>query len=80
MYGLPVFFGPKHQKFREALELLLEGGGFTFKKTLGFEHRIRALLSDPKRYQKASEASKNYVSSNVGATDKVMDFLRERNW
>ncbi|MCE9538364.1 MAG: 3-deoxy-D-manno-octulosonic acid transferase, partial [Bacteroidetes bacterium] len=70
-FGLPIIFGPKYHNFIEAKELIHLGGAFSiwsseeFKKTI--EH-----LSKQDALKKAASASKNYVLSHVGATDKIL--------
>ncbi len=49
-WGIPVLFGPNHQKFREALELISLGGAKSFKNYNDFESILDGLLSDEKFY------------------------------
>lgn len=78
VYGIPIFFG-RHEnnaKFREAILLEGEGGAFPVQKVEELIERFK-LLSDPKEYKKASNASKNFVHSNSGATELVVKKLIE---
>jgi 3-deoxy-D-manno-octulosonic-acid transferase len=76
-YGKPVIFGPNHDKFKEAIELKSNGGGFVVS---GADELIRTcllLFSDKQKRTESGEAAKNYVSENAGATEKVMDKANE---
>jgi 3-deoxy-D-manno-octulosonic-acid transferase len=71
-WGIPVLFGPNHRKFREAIELIQQGGAFSFKNYNDFEEIIGRLLSDEQLYKQASEITVQYVRENTGATRKIM--------
>lgn len=71
VYGMPVIFGPNHQKFKEASDLIACGGGFTVDSRESFDTAINPLmLSQPLR-EKAGEAAGAYIRSNLGATDRI---------
>jgi 3-deoxy-D-manno-octulosonic-acid transferase len=73
-YGLPVIFGPKYWKFEEAIQLIETGGGFVVSNQEELLNKM-LFLSKNTAYIAASEAAKNYVIDNQGATDKVIDFI-----
>ena len=75
VYGMPVIFGPNHQKFKEASDLIACGGGFTVDSRESFDTAINPLmLSQPLR-EKAGEAAGAYIRSNLGATDRIYSDL-----
>jgi 3-deoxy-D-manno-octulosonic-acid transferase len=71
-WGIPVIFGPDHKKFREAVELLEEGGAFTFRSRDEFYSILDRLLSDNDFYNKAAVISKKYIAANKGVTAKII--------
>lgn len=72
VYGLPVIFGPNNKKFREAQELIRLGCGFSVKDYADFEAAMdRALLSS----KELGDISKNYVQSELGATEKIFSAI-----
>jgi 3-deoxy-D-manno-octulosonic-acid transferase len=73
-FGLPVLFGPNHQKFREAVELKHRGGAFEIEDYSSFESTFTQLL-DQDNYIKAQKAAKDYIDRNRGATDLIMKYL-----
>jgi 3-deoxy-D-manno-octulosonic-acid transferase len=77
-WGIPVLFGPNHGKFREAVELLDEGGAFSFGSYEDFESEIEKLLSDDDFYKKAALTAGDYISKNTGATAIIMSHLFSR--
>jgi 3-deoxy-D-manno-octulosonic-acid transferase len=70
-WGLPVLFGPNHEKFREAVDLLAAGGAFTYCDYKGFSDILDHLLSDADMYSRASDTSSGYIEENKGATEKI---------
>ncbi|MDP1744763.1 MAG: glycosyltransferase N-terminal domain-containing protein [Bacteroidota bacterium] len=70
-FGLPIIFGPKYHNFIEAKELIQLGGAFSISSSEEFKKTVD-LLSKPEALTKAASASKNYVLSNIGATDKIL--------
>ncbi len=72
VYGKPIIFGPDHKKFKEAGELISDGGAFSISNFDELKRKVRFLLADPYIIKIASEISKTYVNKNTGATDKIL--------
>ena len=70
-HGIPVLFGPKHEKFQEAYDLLACGGGFTFADEREFAEALTPLLDDEAARTRAAEAAARHIASHVGATDAI---------
>jgi len=77
VYGKPVLFGPKYQKFKEARDLIKEGAAFSVSNAEELKMKMDHLLNDLEQLSNAGEAAKNYVEENVGATQKIIDFIQE---
>lgn len=75
VYGMPVLFGPKHHKFREAAELIDCGGGFCYSDATVFADTLNRLLDNSEALNKASEAAERYIESNIGATERILPSL-----
>lgn len=74
-HGLPVLFGPKHEKFQEAHELLACGGGFTFADGSGFAAIMDTLLADSDARSRAATAAARHIAGHVGATRTIYQAL-----
>ena len=78
-YSIPVIFGPNHQRFNEAIDLISNEGGFTISDSTGMLNIFNELNNNKQFYEKCCKAAKSYVSSNSGATNivfnKLMEFL-----
>jgi len=75
VYGIPVMFGPNYQKFREAKELILAGGGLSFTNERDFKTLMDRLIDDTEYRQKAGHIVSDYVQQNSGVTEKILQEL-----
>jgi len=71
-WGIPVLFGPNHEKFREAEELVSAGGAKSFNSYDSFRDTFETLVDNKTLYSEASETARKYVKENAGATDKIL--------
>ena len=71
-WGVPVMFGPRHEKFMEAIELIKEKGAMTFDSSDQFSDILDKWLADDQFYLKSANAASFYVTKNKGATDKII--------
>lgn len=72
VYGIPVVFGPRFEKFNEAKGLIACGGGFGVHTGKELGETINRLLSNEKELSAAGKKAGDYVSENTGATEIVM--------
>ena len=72
VYGMPVLFGPRFQKFKEAKDLIAVGGGFSFETASAFASRMDILLSTPEALRQASQSAGHFVQSHGGATAIIL--------
>ena len=78
VYGRPVVFGPVYDRYVEAVELVGSGGGFSIENALEAEELLNRLLTNKEEYAQACEASKEYVYSKRGATEKILQVIQEK--
>ncbi len=76
VYGIPVVFGPKYQKFKEAKELIAVGGGFPVSNGQEFTARLNDLLTYRELLSSAGEAAGGYVCQNIGSTTRILQELK----
>lgn len=77
VYGKPVLFGPKYQKFKEARDLIAQGAAYSVTNAEELKTKMDHFLNDPSELSKAGTAAKNYVEKNTGATQKILQFIQE---
>lgn len=77
VYGLPVLFGPNYKKFNEAFEVIDLNVGFEVSDANDLIKKLTELVNDKTLLAESSRLAKNYVRKNSGATNKIVDDLRE---
>lgn len=71
VYGVPVFFGPNNQRFREARDLINEGGSFEVTSADDFQAQADRLLADERAIDQSGQAAGDYIRRNSGATEAI---------
>ena len=74
-FGVPVIFGPRYEKFREATDLVRSEGAFSVNDLNGFGGKVNLLLTDPEAYAHSADECRKYVRENQGATDKIIQHI-----
>jgi 3-deoxy-D-manno-octulosonic-acid transferase len=79
VYGIPVLFGPNYRKFREAKELIIAGGGFSFDNEDSFRSLMEKMTADPEFRRSTGRLVADYVQQNSGVTEKILKELPLNN-
>ncbi len=77
-FGIPIIIGPEYDKFREAVELVNEGGCFVVYSKEEFDGQLKELFTDADDRIKKGEITKNFISQNIGATNIILDYINSR--
>lgn len=72
VWKMPVLFGPNHQRFQEAQELIKAKGGFEITDCSSFARMMQQLMTQQEYLQLSGEAAGSYVESKTGATHKIL--------
>ncbi|MDL2231521.1 3-deoxy-D-manno-octulosonic acid transferase [Porphyromonadaceae bacterium OttesenSCG-928-L07] len=75
VYGIPVIFGPKYQKFKEAVSLIKNKGAFSINNANELNQLLDALLNDETTRNIAGRKAGEYVTSQLGATETIIKHL-----
>ena len=78
-YGIPVIFGPKYQKFKEAKDLIKAGGASSIDSFEQFVNQMQQLTSQPELLTERGEICKEYVVKNLGATSAILASIYPHN-
>ncbi|TCO07908.1 3-deoxy-D-manno-octulosonic acid transferase [Natronoflexus pectinivorans] len=78
-YGMPVVFGPKYKKFKEAVDLINEGGGFAIQEEKDFFELMSRFWGDGdgNELERSGKAAASYVNRMLGATDKIIEEIQD---
>lgn len=78
-YGIPVIFGPKYQKFKEAKDLIKTGGASSIGSFEQFVNQMQQLTSQSELLTERGEICKEYVVKNLGATSAILASIYPHN-
>ena len=79
VYGIPVLFGPRHEKFEEARQLLAEGAAFEIKNATELQGRVTQ-LADSSFREAAGRKARHYIENNLGATAAILQYIQENRF
>jgi 3-deoxy-D-manno-octulosonic-acid transferase len=76
VYGKPVIFGPRYDKFREAKALVKNRIGYPFTKSSELIRIVRKFQSDPASLRQISDVAERYMQQQRGATGIIMSHIQ----
>lgn len=78
VYGKPVVFGPVFHKFKEAADLIKNGGAISINNAEEGIDAVQKLLNDKQLRVDYCNRSRDYVYASKGATEKITGFIQEK--
>jgi len=72
-WGIPVVFGPNHDKFKEANELKEIGGGFAVNDYEELQKIFNQFIEDNEFLKTAGSKAEYYIRENAGATHVILN-------
>lgn len=78
VYGKPIFHGPNYGKFKEAVTLNEEGAAISVATADPIVGQLSEWEKDTGSYDLTCKTAESYVLKNVGATNRVMNYLDEK--
>ena len=74
-FGMPVIFGPNHEKFQEALDLLQKKAAFCIHDYDELKLVMDEFLGNEEKLEFTSNLASDYVSQSRGASDVIVRYL-----
>jgi 3-deoxy-D-manno-octulosonic-acid transferase len=78
-WGVPVMFGPRYKKFREAVDLIKENGAMSFDSLDNFRDLLDKWLTDELFYLKSAKTAADYINNNAGATGIILKVISQKD-
>jgi 3-deoxy-D-manno-octulosonic-acid transferase len=76
-FGMPIFFGPNHRKFQEALDLIALQGAFPIATTAELSTAFTPLYQHENQRMEAAQVTRRYVEQNTGATEQIIKYCKK---
>lgn len=77
-YGVPIAFGPKYHKFKEACDMIKLGACASVTTTEELEEWFAPLKADEKRRAHFARIAADYIAANKGATELIVRKIFEK--
>ncbi|WP_034256437.1 3-deoxy-D-manno-octulosonic acid transferase [Arenibacter latericius] len=75
VFGIPVIIGSNFKGFKEAEDLVEEGGVIVVNNKEEYHNLMNRLVSDKEFLSRTGEINLNYVNKNKGASVQIMDYI-----
>ncbi len=75
VYGKPILFGPRYTKFKEAIDLIAIQAAYSITHEAQLLSIISELLHNQATYQTSCTNAANYVISNSGGTQAIINYM-----
>jgi 3-deoxy-D-manno-octulosonic-acid transferase len=72
VFGVPVLFGPRIERFPEAAALIAVGGGQRIHSAQDFDLQLMNWLQKPAERQRTGAAAAEFIAQQTGATDLIV--------
>jgi len=75
-FGVPIIIGPNYAKFKEARDLIELKVCISVGNQEEFTNTLRQFKEEHTYRKTTGSTAQNYIKSNIGATEKVLRYLR----
>jgi 3-deoxy-D-manno-octulosonic-acid transferase len=75
-FSLPIVIGPNFSKFKEVNDLIYAEGCFSVNNSEKLSVLLDLFFNDVERREQAGEKAFNYIQNNIGATNKIINYLK----
>ncbi len=75
-FGCPILFGPKHQQFPEAEDLIRAGGAWVIQDATELTTQLKRLISSGAERDKVRRINQGFIQERTGATELILDWCQ----
>jgi len=75
VYGMPVIFGPKYQRFKEAIDLIEIKGGFSIDNEESLHQLLDKFITNEDYLNTCGKNALKYVDSQLGSSDAILKHI-----
>ncbi len=76
VFGIPVFFGPKYKKFREAVQLTELQVAYPVNSSKELITKLEALIANDRAKEEINVKSRRFMDTSRGATEVILSYLK----
>ena len=75
MAGVPMIFGPRYKKFKEAVEIVSQNAGHSISKSIEFNNFLNFYFNSEENLTHSSKSAKSIILNHSGASVKILNHL-----
>lgn len=76
VFGIPVIFGPKYQKFDEAINLIKINAAYSISNYTQFKEILTSLVKSMHKRNDAGKTAGEFVKLHTGSSDKILKAIQ----
>ncbi len=73
--GVPMIFGPRYKKFKEAVEIVSQNAGSSISKSIDFNNFLDFYFNSEENLTHSSESARNIILKHSGASAKILNYI-----
>ena len=73
--GVPMIFGPRYKKFKEAVEIVSQNAGRSISKSIDFNKFLDFYFNSEENLTHSSKSARNIILNHSGASVKILNHL-----
>ena len=73
--GVPMIFGPRYKKFKEAVEIVSQNAGRSISKSIDFNKFLDFYFNSEENLTHSSKSARNIILNHSGASAKILNHL-----
>lgn len=73
--GVPMIFGPRYKKFKEAVEIVSKNAGYSISKSIDFKNFLNFYFNSEENLNYSSKSARNIILNHSGASVKILNFI-----
>ena len=73
--GVPMIFGPRYKKFKEAVEIVSQNAGLSISKSIDFNKILNFYFNSKENLTHSSKSASNIILNHSGASVKILNHL-----
>jgi len=77
VFGIPVIIGPEYSGFKEAEELVTQGGIISIRDVYSFNMTVNKFIENNEFRSETGAINASYIEKNKGASVQIMGYLRK---
>ncbi|WP_431162917.1 3-deoxy-D-manno-octulosonic acid transferase [Flagellimonas beolgyonensis] len=75
VFGVPIIIGPKYLGFKEAVDLVANGGILSVSNQTEFYKVMDTFITDAQQREQVGAINANYIAANKGAADLITESI-----